>query len=113
MGIQAPILQRRRGERVLITIPVTARVAGESGQDAGEEAETVVVSFYGALIRLAEPPPLGTTLDITNKFTQQSGEFRVAYVSERPREGRYEVGVEMLTPREDFWGIQFPVKSAR
>lgn len=113
MSTQAPLLERRRGERVLIRVPVEVRFSSGSGKEEVEQSETSVVSRYGALISLRVPPKIGTTVVIVNKYTQQSEQFRIAWISDEPRESGHEIGVEILTPREGFWGIQFPVKERK
>lgn len=109
MSSEAPIYGRRRGERVLIRIPVTVRVHG-AAETSMEDTETLVVSQYGALLRFSQAPPLGTVVEIKNRFSDQVEKFRVAWVGESMQDGHYDVGVEILNPRGDFWGIQFPAK---
>jgi hypothetical protein len=113
MSTQAPILEHRRGERVLIRVPVEVRIPVPGATAQVQQTETTVVSRHGALIRLNAPPQLGSTLEIINKFTQQSEQFRVAWISEDRHEDGHDTGVEMLAVHNDFWGIQFPVKSRR
>lgn len=113
MSTQAPILERRRGERVLIRVPVEVRVAGDGGKEEVEHSETSVVSRYGALIHLRVPPKLGATVIIINKFSQQSEQFRIAWISDEPREFGHEVGIEILAPNDSFWGIEFPSKERK
>lgn len=113
MSTQPPILERRRGERVLIRVPVEVRLPGDGGKEDVEQSETSVVSRYGALISLRVPPKLGTTVVIVNKHTQKSEQFRIAWISDEPREAGHEIGIEILTPQDTFWGIQFPVKERK
>ncbi len=109
MGSQAPIYERRRGDRVLIRIPVTVRVHG-TGATPIEDTETVVVSEHGALLRFARAPQLGSIVEVKNRFSDQVEKFRVAWVGDTAQDGHYDVGVEILTPRGDFWGIRFPTR---
>lgn len=109
----APIFERRRGDRVLIRIPIEVRMVSDKGAVPIEATETVVVSQNGALVRLNTAPKLGATLEIVNKFTQQAEKFRVAWVGKPGHDRRVEVGVEMLTLKEQFWGLHFPPRDKR
>jgi hypothetical protein len=99
---------RRRGERVLLRIPVKIYAVGEDGKQFNEAAETAVVSRFGALVRLAVPVKRGSTMEVMNDYTGQIEKFRVAWRADVPREGKYEVGIEFLAPRDEFWGLRFP-----
>ncbi|MCL6481198.1 MAG: hypothetical protein K6U02_05685 [Firmicutes bacterium] len=109
MGSQGSLNERRRGERVLIRIPVTVRVLGP-GEIPMEDTETVVVSQYGALLRFSRRLPPGTPLEIKNRFSNRVEKFRVVWSGETAHEGRFDLGVEILNSESDFWGIRFPAK---
>jgi hypothetical protein len=50
-------------------------------------------------------------VELTNRFSQQTAKFRVAWVKDhRHGEGFWETGVESLRPLDDFWGVRFPPK---
>ncbi len=99
---------RRRGERVLLRIPIKVYAVGEDGKPFNEEAETAVVSRFGALVRLKVPVKRGSTMEVMNGYSGQIEKFRVAWRADAPREGKYEVGIELVAPREEFWGLRFP-----
>ena len=113
MGPEAPYSERRRGERVLIRIPVKIYAVGQDGQHLNEATETVVVSRYGALLPVSRPLKHASTIEVMNHFTQEVEKFRVVWVAEKPKEGKFDVGVELLVPREDFWGVRFPVRKRK
>jgi len=104
---------RRRGERVLLRIPVKVYAVGEDGKPFDEATETAVVSKYGALVRLTVPVKRDSTMQVMNSYTEQIEKFRVAWQGDAPREGKYEVGIEFLVPREEFWGLRFPEASPK
>ena len=108
MGSQPPLSERRRGERVLIRIPVKIYAVGKDGRHINENAETMVVSRFGALLRLSTPLKHGTSLELTNNFTEKTERFRVIWVADKPKEGKFDVGIELATPKEEFWGVTFP-----
>jgi hypothetical protein len=102
------MLERRRSSRVLIRIPVKLFIDGEFGQPLDAPAVAVAVSRTGALLRAPYSPALGTRIEILNGLSQETREFRVIRVSEPKDDGTYELGVEILYPARNFWGIQFP-----
>lgn len=108
MSSQALYSDRRRGERVMIRIPVKVYGLGKDGQHINEAAETAVVSRHGALLRVSTPLKHATTLELMNNFTQKTEKFRVVWVSEKPKDGKFDIGVELVVPNEDFWGVRFP-----
>ncbi len=99
---------RRRGERVLIRIPVEVRGSGADGAEIKESAETAVVSRFGALLCTATRLQKGAVMKVTHGFSHDTEEFRVVWSGDAQKEGRWEAGVEALNPRDDFWGIHFP-----
>lgn len=111
MSSEPPIRERRRGERVLIRIPITLYGLTKDNRHISEQAETAVVSRTGALVRARTAFKPGGTVDLTNSFSKEAEKFRVVWVSEQQKQGYFDLGVEMLTPRDDFWGIKFPPRS--
>jgi len=108
MSSESQMRERRRSERVLIRVPIQVRGVAPDGSELKEEAEAVVVSRFGALLRTNKPLKKGSGLTVTNTFSREAEEFRVVWVSEKQPDGRWDVGVEAVHPREDFWGIRFP-----
>lgn len=105
--------ERRRGERVLLRVPIKVYATAQDGGHLNESTETAVVSRYGALIHTSKPLKMGTTLELRNNFSEETEKFRVVWVSEKPKDGKYDAGVEILTPRDDFWGVRFPPKERK
>lgn len=108
MASSNPLPGQRRGERVMIRIPVEISIVSKDGRRIDEPAETVVVSKFGALLRVSEPPKQDSTIELKNAFTRQAEKFRVVWLSDKPKEGKYDVGIEILAPCDDFWGVRFP-----
>jgi hypothetical protein len=108
MATELQLREKRRGDRVLIRIPVQVKAEGEDGSAVDEPAETVVVSRYGALLRTTKPLEKGSYLTLTNGFSREVEKFRVVWLSEKQPDGQWDVGVEATNPQEDFWGIRFP-----
>jgi hypothetical protein len=45
---------------------------------------------------------------VQHGLSQESREFRVVRVSAPNPDGLFELGVEILYPSQNFWGIPFP-----
>jgi PilZ domain-containing protein len=104
--------ERRRSDRVLLRIPITLYGLSMENQHVTVEGETADISRAGALIYAPSAFRQGAILEVTSKFTKQCEKFRVIWMSDQPRHGQFAIGIEMLTPRDDFWGISFPARSA-
>jgi hypothetical protein len=105
---ETPIRERRRGERVIIRIPVILYGLTKDNHHISEEAETVAISRTGALVRTRNSFKTGGVIEVTNGFSKQADKFRVVWASDAQKQGCYDLGIEMLTPRDDFWGLSFP-----
>jgi hypothetical protein len=108
MASDPKVRERRRGERVLIRMPIKVYGIGKDGKHVNEDAEAIVVSRGGALLRATTPLKAGSSLEVRHGLSQQTERFRVVWVSERSKEGKYDVGIELQEPRDEFWGIRFP-----
>ena len=109
---ELPIRERRRGERVIIRIPVILYGLTKDNHHISEEAETVAISRTGALVRSRSQFKTGGVIELTNSFSKQADKFRVVWASDAARQGCYDLGLEMLTPRDDFWGLSFPAATS-
>jgi hypothetical protein len=105
---QPPLSERRRGERVMIRIPVKVYGLGKDGQHINEGAETAFVSRHGALLRVSTIFKQGSTMEVMNNFTQKTEQFRVVWASEKPKEGKFDIGIEFVSAPGEFWGVRFP-----
>jgi PilZ domain len=100
---------RRRSQRVLMTVPV--RVAGQAGagQHFEEETQTVAISAHGALILVSTQVYRGQRLTVSNLQTKAALECVVAHI-EKSQGSPSQVGVEFLLPNPIFWHVAFPPK---
>jgi hypothetical protein len=105
MATARAMLERRRSSRVSTRIPVKVFSSEIEGQPLDTEA--IAVSRCGALIRVPFSPELGSRIEVLNGLSQEKREFRVVRV-EAKENGLYELGLEILYPSRNFWGIQFP-----
>jgi hypothetical protein len=103
--------KRREGARVVMRVPVEVRGTAVDGIPLEESTHTGVVGVLGAMIWTSRMLQIGTEVEITNRFSQQTAKFRVAWVKDnRDGEELWEAGVESVRPLDDFWGVRFPPK---
>jgi hypothetical protein len=100
--------KRRRGPRVVMRVPVEVRGTTQDGSVLEESTHTSVVGSLGAMIRTSRCLQMDTEVSLTNRFSQQTQNFRVAWIGEQQADGLWEIGLEALQPLDDFWGVRFP-----
>jgi hypothetical protein len=110
MASARAMIERRRSSRILTHIPV--QVSGDSapGRLLDTRAEAIAVSRFGALLRTCFSPALGSRIEVQNGG--ETGEFRVVRVKDASN-GLFELGIEILYPARNFWGLQFPDEPCR
>ncbi len=98
---------RRRSQRVLVTIPV--RVSGQSGAGLPfeEETHTRAISAHGALILVSTQVHRGQRLTLLNLQTKAALECVVAHIDRHQRD-HPQVGVDFMLPNPMFWHVAFP-----
>jgi hypothetical protein len=109
MATARAMLERRRSGRVCISIPLKV-IRSESGLLSNAAAEAISVSRYGALLRLPFLPPVGSRIELLHGSSQEVREFRVISIKDKdPKaKGAFELGVEILHPAQNFWGVRLP-----
>jgi hypothetical protein len=108
MASARAMLERRRSSRVPIHIPVKMFCAEANGRALDTPAEAISVSRYGALLRSPFLPPLGSRIEVLHGVSHEMRAFRVISARDRVGNGLFELGVEILYPARDFWGVHFP-----
>ncbi len=98
---------RRRSQRVLMTIPV--RVSGQMGVGLPfeEDTYTVAISAHGALILVSTQVYRGQRLSLSNVQTKAALECVVAHIDKHQDE-HPQMGVEFVLPNPTFWHVAFP-----
>ena len=107
MASARAMLERRRSSRILIRIPVQVFSDGSFGQPLDTPAEAIAVSRFGALLRAPFSPVLGSRIEVLNRVSQETQEFRVVRV-QGADDGNFELGIEILYPTRNFWHVHFP-----
>jgi PilZ domain-containing protein len=108
MATVRAMIERRRSSRVFIRIPIKVYGYGIHGQTLDTPAEAVAVSRTGALVMAPFEPALGSRVEVFNTLSDDTQEFRVIRVTGAKEPGMFELGLEILYPTHNFWGIQFP-----
>src|SRR6266446_8377069 len=100
---------RRRSQRVLMTIPV--RVSGQNvlGSPFEEETHTRAISAHGALILVSTQVYRGQRLTLSNVQAKAALECVVAHIG-KYQGSQPQVGVEFMLPNPMFWHVAFPPK---
>ena len=100
---------RRRSQRVLMTIPVRVLGKTDVGLPFEEETHTRAISAHGALILVTAQVYRGQRLTLSNVQTNAAVECVVAHI-DRHRSDNPQVGVEFMLPNPIFWHVAFPPK---
>jgi len=100
--------EKRRSDRILLTIPLSVQGTDEKGQPFQVEAQTSVLNRHGGRIRVNRRLRAGETVRIINLVGRHSSDFCVVGPVTPFSEKGGEYGVEYLNPSESIWGIQFP-----
>ena len=108
MATARAMLERRRSSRVRIRIPVKVHSNESDGEPRDASAEAISVSRTGALLRLPFLPELGSRIEVFHGLSHEVREFRVISVRDQKENGPFDLGVEILHPARNFWGVPFP-----
>src|SRR6267142_158431 len=100
---------RRRSQRVLMTIPV--RVSGQNhiGSPFEDETHTRAISAHGALILVSTRVYRGQRLTLSNVQAKAALECVVAHIDSHQSD-HPQVGIEFMLPNPMFWHVAFPPK---
>lgn len=107
---QPPIREKRRGSRFPVVVFVEAKWQAVGGQIIKETAQAMEVSAMGGLLDMKTFPRVGSEMELTNVLSKQIARARV--VGTRPSKdgGALRVAVELLTPSDTFWGLNFQLR---
>lgn len=100
-------LEKRRSDRLMLTIPLHVQGKDPDGTNFFENARTVTLNRHGARILIARPLAGGTTVKVTNLVSRRAADFLVVGPLTPRTETGGEWGIECLN-KADIWGIQFP-----
>jgi hypothetical protein len=107
---QPPIKEKRRGSRFPVVVFVEAKWQALSGEIAKETAQAMEVSALGGLLDMKAYPRVGSELELTNLLSSQTAKARVVGTRLTKDGGVPKVAVELLTPSDTFWGLNFQLR---
>lgn len=99
---------RRRSDRLMITIPLRINGVDANDQKFSEDTRTVTINRHGARVRLSRPLTSGRVVHIVNLVSQKEADFRVIGPLTPTTEKGGDWGVACTDPGENIWAIQFP-----
>jgi hypothetical protein len=101
-------LEKRRSDRLMLTIPLVVEGTDAKGNEFKDDARTVTLNRHGARITLSRPLRVGQTISLTNLVGRRRSQFRVVGPVTPVTDRGGEWGVEYLDMKENIWGIRFP-----
>lgn len=102
--------EHRRSSRFPVVVPLEVNWREANGAQFKESAQATEVNAHGALLQMRNYPTMGIEAEITNLLTAQKAQARMAAVR-RSRGGAVQgVAVELLTPSDSFWGLNFELR---
>ncbi len=106
VSLEVKMRTQRRAPRMNSRVPLRVEWAPTSSEAPQQEnAQTRVVNYYGCLLVSPQAMPLEQKLRITNLATKQSMLGVVVWQGKKQLEG-WELGVELVQPQADFWGME-------
>ncbi len=94
--------ERRRAERVPLSVPVFVYGHGARNEPFHEETTSLVVNSHGALLVLASRVKSGQQLWLTNPETRHEQACHVVHFVKKRRK-RSEVAIAFTEPAPSFW----------
>jgi hypothetical protein len=104
--------ERRRTQRVALTVPLVINGQAEDSEKFSIRAKTNAVSQHGAQIETEHPLIVGQVLLLINENSARKVEARVVSI-QRKRDGKSYIGVEFLSTDINFWNMTFPLPGAK
>lgn len=101
-------IEKRRTDRLMLTIPLRVKGTDPKGRSFECEARTLILNCHGARIAIVQSIASGQRIRITNLVGRREADFRVVGPTSPATEQGGEWGVEYLNLKDNIWGIQFP-----
>jgi hypothetical protein len=96
--------ENRRGRRINARIPVAFEWTAADGERFQAEAHTRVLNYHGCLIVAPCDLAMDTRMKLTNLANNRNLIAVVVWKGKQRVEG-YEMGIELVNPDLDFWGL--------
>jgi hypothetical protein len=109
MNSEGREVERRKGRRLPVTVPIEVSWRGPDGLALKEEATARQVNENGAFLRMSTYPEVGTRVTLANFLSAQTAEARVLAAPNSRSGVASGIVVELVAPSEVFWGIELQV----
>lgn len=100
---------QRRSDRLFVQVPVYVSGRRAFINSFEEQTSTVTLNRHGASVALNRALFPQEMVVVRNLRNGLEGKFRVVDETQNPCGKEREWGLEALSPRDDFWGIDFSV----
>lgn len=107
LSLQSPGAEKRRSQRILLSVPVLVQGKDRTKHDFEEQTHTLVVNAHGALVLVKAELEENQRLLLRNKISGRQEECRVVWFRRAAGEGNH-VGIEFASPSPRFWPVDFP-----
>jgi hypothetical protein len=98
---------RRRSERVMLSMAVHVLAENEERRQIRAQAKTLVVNAHGGLMEMKDHLHVGQSFLLTNPATGSEMSCRVVRVDESGME-HFHIAFEFDRPAPKFWPVTFP-----
>lgn len=98
---------KRRSERVVLTVSVVVSVRTMDGRVRSEKAKTQIVNAHGGLLLSDLRIVTGQEFDLNNPKTGVTKRCRVVHGEESDAQG-FSVAFQFEEPAANFWPVSFP-----
>src|SRR5262247_746419 len=98
-------LERRRGRRFPVIVPVEVSWRGPNGMALKEDAVARQVNDKGGFLKMSRYPAVGTLVTLANFLSAQTAEARVLAAPDSRPGVASGIVVELIVPSDIFWGV--------
>lgn len=105
------LAEKRRSDRVMLTVPLLIHGTDAKGHALKEDARTVTLNRHGARIQTSLKLQPRQIIRLVNLLGRREADFRVVGLVSPITDKGGDWGVEYLDPKENIWGIRFPPPS--
>jgi hypothetical protein len=99
--------EKRRSERVKLSVPVIVVTETSERERVQEVTHTITVNAHGGLFKLKMEVLPGQPMILTNMQTKLEQRCRVVRVEHLPR-SEFGVAFEFEKPAPEFWSVELP-----
>ena len=105
--------ERRRSDRYQLVIPIRLEWSDPGGEQYSAHAQAREANLHGGFLEFLDAetyPREGTELELKNLVSGHKAKARVSAVRRSSLDAPLGVAVELLPPKEEFWGLTFQLR---